>query len=62
MVGSFPPINVILEPTAGKTISLFKTCYTNPNKFLFKFSSSPPSPAGEGIYENLLGLALLPDS
>jgi hypothetical protein len=22
---------------------------TNPNKFLFKFSSSLPSPAGEGI-------------
>jgi hypothetical protein len=30
---------------------------TNPNKFVFKFSSSPPSPAGDGIYENLLGLA-----
>jgi hypothetical protein len=32
--------------------------YTNPNKFIFKFSSSQPSPAGEGIYENLLGLVL----
>ncbi len=33
--------------------------YTNPNKFIFKFSSSQSSPAGEGIYENLLGLVLL---